>query len=157
MASNTGTLADEDGEFTDWIEIHNAGPGLVHLDGWFLTDSASQLMKWRFPNTNLASGSFLLTFASNKDRTTPGSNLHTKVIISEIMYRPPDLGSEDNVAGEFIELVNISSEAVALFDPLFPTNSWRLSGGISYAFPANQTIAPGEVILLVSFDPRVAT
>ena len=29
MASNASTLADEDGAFEDWIEIHNTGPGKI--------------------------------------------------------------------------------------------------------------------------------
>jgi hypothetical protein len=36
MAANSVTLADEDGEFPDWIEIHNPGNVPASLDGWFL-------------------------------------------------------------------------------------------------------------------------
>src|ERR1043166_5646476 len=39
MASNTHTLADENGSFEDWIEISNSGLTPVNLGGWFLTDS----------------------------------------------------------------------------------------------------------------------
>src|SRR5438876_7130768 len=38
MAVNDSTLADEDGDFSDWIEIHNGGTNSINLDGWFLTD-----------------------------------------------------------------------------------------------------------------------
>src|SRR2546423_1437829 len=51
MALNSGTLADQDGDFSDWIEIYNAGPGSVDLNGWSLKDSSST---WQFPQTNLA-------------------------------------------------------------------------------------------------------
>ena len=54
MAVNERTLADEDGEYSDWIEIHNAGTNLVNLNGWYLTDKSSQLTEWRFPSTDLA-------------------------------------------------------------------------------------------------------
>ena len=42
MAVNDGTLLDEDGDSEDWVELHNAGPNTVNLDGWFLTDKLSQ-------------------------------------------------------------------------------------------------------------------
>src|SRR5437867_10215174 len=75
MAANTSTLADEDGDFEDWIEIYNAGTNTVDLNGWFLKDSGST---WQFPQTNLGPNSFLIVFASNKNRRTPGRPLHTK-------------------------------------------------------------------------------
>ena len=74
MASNTHTLADEDGDFEDWLEIYNVGGSTVNLDGWFLVDGSTA---WRFPATNLASGDFLVVFASSKDRRIPGRTLHT--------------------------------------------------------------------------------
>src|SRR2546422_9170979 len=68
MADNTRTLADEDGSYEDWIEIYNAGASPVNLDGWYLTDNASDLTQWRFPSTNLNAGGVLVLFASGKDR-----------------------------------------------------------------------------------------
>src|ERR1051325_11762968 len=73
MAANDSTLADEDGDFSDWIEIHNGGAIGVNLNGWFLTDKLSQLTQWRFPSTNLAPNSYLVVFASGKDRRLPGA------------------------------------------------------------------------------------
>src|SRR5256885_16922967 len=63
MASNAKTLADEDGDFSDWIELYNPGPAAVDLDGWFLTDDASVLTKWRIPSQVLGPGQYLVTFA----------------------------------------------------------------------------------------------
>jgi len=47
------------------------------------------------------------------------------VVISEIMFEPPRLGTNDNVRDEYIELYNSSSVPVPLFDSLHPTNTWR--------------------------------
>ena len=38
MASNGDTIADEDGDFEDWIEIYNPGIEPVNLAGWGLSD-----------------------------------------------------------------------------------------------------------------------
>ena len=75
------------------------------------------------------------------------------VVISEIMYHPPDLaGGEDNQDDEFVELRNVTASNVALFSAAFPTNRWHLRGGIDYDFPSNTTFAAGGRLLVVSFD-----
>ena len=76
MAANLRTLADRDREYSDWIELHNAGAAPVNLEGWFLTDDRAKLNKWRFPATTLAAGEYLIVFASGKDRRAPGAELH---------------------------------------------------------------------------------
>ena len=38
MADNSATLADEDGDYPDWIEIYNPSQDDVSLSGWHLTD-----------------------------------------------------------------------------------------------------------------------
>ncbi len=75
------------------------------------------------------------------------------VVISEIMYHPPDVGTNDNVADEFIELHNITSVPVLLYDPAAPTNVWHLRDAVDFDFPAGTALAAGEYLLVVSFDP----
>ncbi|MEJ2163680.1 MAG: lamin tail domain-containing protein, partial [Robiginitalea sp.] len=71
MSSNNSTLSDEDGDYSDWIELFNAGAA-VDLAGYKLSDDASALDKWTFPNLELDSGEHLLLFASGKDRLEYG-------------------------------------------------------------------------------------
>jgi len=71
------------------------------------------------------------------------------LIISELHY-DPDTGAE------FIELHNNSANAISLFDPSYPTNRWKLGGGIDYTFPPNQNLAIGGYLLIVDFDPADA-
>src|SRR5690349_2735695 len=77
LARNNGLIFDEDGDSPDWIEIHNPTAQPVPLLNWALTDSPTNLTKWRFPATNLASGGYLLVYASGKDRVLAGQPLHT--------------------------------------------------------------------------------
>jgi hypothetical protein len=77
MAENDRSLLDEDGEAPDWIEVFNPGLAAVNLENWSLTDNATNLTKWRFLATNIASQGYLLVFASAKDRRVPGAPLHT--------------------------------------------------------------------------------
>jgi hypothetical protein len=68
------------------------------------------------------------------------------VIISEINYNPGPGGDE------FIELLNITTNIVPLFDPAFPENTWKV-GGIGFTFPTNVTLAAGQPLLLVATNP----
>jgi len=68
------------------------------------------------------------------------------VVINEIHYRPLPGGDE------FIELKSITNVPVKLYDPLAPTNTWKLSG-VGYSFPTNVEVAPNGLLLLVASDP----
>src|SRR5437763_8327243 len=69
MAANARTLLDEDGASSDWIELYNSGSDSVNLDGWFLTDATNSLTKWRMPAVTMLPDSYLVIFASGKNRT----------------------------------------------------------------------------------------
>ncbi len=75
------------------------------------------------------------------------------VVITEIMYHPPDIGGVDDVGNEFIELYNVTSNSVALYDPAYPTNTWRLRDAVDFNFPPNTSVAPGGHVIVVSFHP----
>src|SRR5262249_27438038 len=79
------------------------------------------------------------------------------MVITEIMYHPPDVGTNDNAADEYIELRNISASTVQLFDLANPGNRWKLRDAVSFTFPSNKTVSAGATILVVPFDPVNAT
>ncbi len=123
LAQNNGPLTDEDGATSDWIEIFNPGPGPVDLQGWSLSDDPANLTKWRFPATNLAVNSYMIVFASGKDRSTAGAPLHTNFRLS------PN--------GEYLALVQpdgvtIASEFTPTYPLQYPGVSFGLGGGLVY-------------------------
>ncbi|MFC2030359.1 CotH kinase family protein [Chloroflexota bacterium] len=77
MASNNRSLADEDGDYPDWIIVRNGADMEADLGGWYLTDDERDLTKWQFPRTILPGRSGLVVFASGKDRAFSASELHT--------------------------------------------------------------------------------
>src|SRR5687767_5147563 len=77
MPDNARILADEDGQFPDWIEIQNPNATPFNLTGYFLTDNAGQPNKWAFPTVTLPANGFLVVFASGKNRTNDANRLHT--------------------------------------------------------------------------------
>ncbi len=82
LASNSSVLADEDGDFTDWIEIYNAGETDVNLSGYGITDETWLPYKWIFPDTIIEAQSFIILFASGKDRYSSGYELHLNFSIN---------------------------------------------------------------------------
>ena len=42
-------LRDEDGEFSDWIELYNAGTATLRLSDFALSDNEQKPLKWFFP------------------------------------------------------------------------------------------------------------
>ena len=94
QASNQTTIADDDGDYSDWIELYNAGDVEVNLYGYGLSDNYGNPFKWVFPEVILDGGQYLLVWASNKDRTNPEEPLHTSYAISadgeEVILTRPD-------------------------------------------------------------------
>src|SRR5688572_23827438 len=106
MADNGDTLADKDGAYSDWIEIHNPTAASVNLDGYWLTDETALLKKWRIPAVTLPAGGNLVVFASGKDLAVAGQELHTNF--------------ELNAAGEYLALVKPDGTVAQHYAPQYP-------------------------------------
>ena len=118
MAENATTLTDEDGDYSDWIEIYDPCLPTVNLDGWYLTDDPADLTKWRFPSVTLTRGGTLLVFASGKNRAVAGVALHTNFKLSS--------------SGEYLALVKPDGTTIAqAFSPSYPPQY----PDVSYGFP----------------------
>ncbi len=113
MSSNRGTVADEDGDYPDWIEIHNSGRQSIDLTGFWLSDDPTNPMKWSFPTVHIGPGEYLLVFASGKNRSDPTSgHLHTGFRLSAtgetVVFSTPDLRVVDSVElGEMLTNVSL--------------------------------------------------
>ncbi len=83
MANNDTTLADEDGDFSDWIEIHNRNPYRVDVEGHQIDDDLNRNGAWTFPHMHIEANSELVIFASGKNRAQDNDNeLHTNFGLS---------------------------------------------------------------------------
>jgi hypothetical protein len=118
MANNDSILADQDGAFSDWIEIANPDVAKVNLNGYYLTDDAALLNKWKLPAVDLPAGGYMVVFASGKNRALAGSQLHTNF--------------ELNDAGEYLALVAPDGQTILSdFTPEYPQQLMDKSYGIS--------------------------
>jgi hypothetical protein len=81
LASNKRTNKDPQGEFEDWIELHNYGKADLDLSGCCLTDAADNLSKWKFPTgTTLKAGGYLVIWA---DEDGGDDGLHANFKLSK--------------------------------------------------------------------------
>ncbi|MCP4574027.1 MAG: hypothetical protein GY838_16835 [bacterium] len=73
MASNDATVADEAGDYDDWIEIANTGSVSIDLGGLGLTDLLEGTPDFAFPVMTLAPGEYVVVWA---DGETAEGDLH---------------------------------------------------------------------------------
>ncbi len=116
MASNSTTLADEDGAYSDWIEIYNPDATPATLTGWFLTDTAKNKTKWTFPALTIPAHGFIVVFADSKDRRDPTRPLHTNFAL--------------DAGGEYLALLRPDGVATTEFAPTFPAQQKDVSYGL---------------------------
>ena len=80
MASNDNTIADEHGNYSDWIEIYNGSDDDIWLGNLYLTDNLGTPNKWLMPDFTLASDGFVLFWADGN----PGNGeFHTNFKVSK--------------------------------------------------------------------------
>lgn len=79
MAKNDNTIADEYGNYGDWIEIYNGSDDNIWLGNLYLTDNLGTPNKWQMPDITLASGGFKLFWADGKPEN---GDFHTNFKIS---------------------------------------------------------------------------
>jgi hypothetical protein len=99
MPVNSTTIADQNGEYDDWIELYNLSSVSIDLSGYFLTDSKKNLSKWRFPSgTVIVATSYLIVWA---DEDTTQAGLHTNFKLSsageDVILSKPDNTMTDKV------------------------------------------------------------
>jgi len=81
MSQNDTFLRDQDGDFSDWIEIYNPGEQNINLFKYSLSDNLTESRKWNFPEVTIPPKEYILLFASGKDRKDT-LELHTSFKIS---------------------------------------------------------------------------
>ncbi len=132
LADNAGGLHDRYGATPDWIEIQNRGDTAGSLNGYYLTDKASNKTKWQFPNVTVAAGGFLVVFAdSDHNDRDPAQELHTGFALDK--------------DGEYLAL--IAPDGVSIiqeFTPTFPPQSPNVSYGPGQVATTENLVAQGS-------------
>ncbi len=130
VARNDRSLDDQDGDDSDWIELHNPGDEDISLNRWYLTDNPADLRKWRIPDVTLGAGEYLVVFASGKDRDSAEDELHTNFQLSS--------------DGEYLALVEPDGQTVVhQYTPTYPPQVTDVSYGIPTGVQNQTLVAEG--------------
>lgn len=117
MASNQAGIQDLYGARPDWIEITNPDATAVPLNGWYLTDSASNLTKWRFPAVSVPARGALLVYASGRGIPLTNGQVHADFQLDK--------------GGEFLALVaSNGTTIVSSYAPKYPPQYSDVSYGL---------------------------
>tara|TARA_B100001964_G_scaffold171807_1_gene189099 strand:- start:828 stop:4154 length:3327 start_codon:yes stop_codon:yes gene_type:complete len=82
-AANFDSFQDNYGEYEDWVEIYNTSTTNIDLNGWYLSDKASNLTKWQFPSSFIVSaGNSVLVYCSGRDEIV-GANAHSNFKLTQ--------------------------------------------------------------------------
>ena len=119
MASNQSNIRDEDNQAVDWIELVNSGRNAVNLSGWSMSDDKKIPGKWIFPDISIAPNSFLVVFASGKNRRVIGKPMHTNF----------KLGSSGGYIGIFSP--ELPRKVIDKVSPKYPEQRSNISYGLS--------------------------
>lgn len=132
VASNLTGVADEDGDYPDWIELYNGTGRVVDLSNYALTDDPNDRVQWRFPKgATMQPGEYLVVFASGKNRTDPSGSLHTNFKL--------------RAEGETVLLCDVLGQVVdtVTYDNLPKDTSWARVEGLDYQWQECASPTPG--------------
>ena len=103
MADNDNILADPQGDYDDWLELHNRTDSVVTLTGMYLSDKEDEPTKWEFPeNTEIPANGYLIVWL-DEDVDDP-EGLHADFKLSK--------------GGEAVLLVDTDANGNAVLDSI---------------------------------------
>ena len=73
--SNENGMTDNYGQTEDWVELLNVTGAPIDLTGYYLSDKASNLLKWQIPSGSIPANGFKMVIASGRN-TVSGTELH---------------------------------------------------------------------------------
>jgi hypothetical protein len=86
QTANLGTIADSHNDRDPWIELYNAGPEPLSLDGFFLSDDGANLRRWSFPPVTLRPREYRLVWLDGEPGESSEIELHAN-------FTPPAMGT----------------------------------------------------------------
>jgi hypothetical protein len=83
MADNDEIIADPQGDYDDWLELHNLTDNAVLLTGMYLSDKEDEPTKWQFPeNTEIPANGYLIVWLDENGEDAP-DGLHANFKLSK--------------------------------------------------------------------------
>ena len=134
MASNSTGKTDPQGEYDDWIELHNTSNVSIDVGGMYLTDDPDRATKWQIPaGTAIEPLGYLLIWADNN---VEDEGLHAAFSLSA---SGEDVALFDVDGATALDHVRFEEQAVDLSYGRYPdgTGEWSPMG---YPTPGQQNV-----------------
>ncbi|KAF0200885.1 MAG: hypothetical protein FD170_3166 [Bacteroidetes bacterium] len=146
MASNSTTIADEYGEYDDWVEIYNGSNQDIWLGDKYLSDNLNNPVKWAFPDTTIAAGGFLMVWADGQPAQGP-------------MHTPYKLDKDSEEIGIFNNLASGYAQIDAI---IYTSQSTDISmgrvtdGAFEWKFFSNPTPGSSNSLVGIIENPELS-
>ncbi len=142
QADNDVSVLDPAGEYDDWIELYNNGSSSINLENYYLSDDASDLMKFQFPTgASIAAGDYYIVWADN-DLTQSGIHAPFKLSSSgEMLFLSDASGLVDQVvfgAQNADETYGRYPNGTGNFQAMVPTHSAQNSNVLTISDPVDE-------------------
>ncbi|MGC3961301.1 MAG: lamin tail domain-containing protein [Verrucomicrobiota bacterium] len=82
QANNITGPLDNFSQPDPWAELFNTATTNVSLSGYYLTDTYTNLTKWAFPTSRVASNGFTLIWCDNTTNQTTATSLHAGILLA---------------------------------------------------------------------------
>ena len=112
MAANTHSIADPQGEYEDWLELHNITDEVVDLTGMYLSDKVDNLKKWEFPeNTTIPARGYLIVWLDEDGKATEGLHANFKLSRNGETVMLVDTDARENQIVDIITFEQLAADS----------------------------------------------
>ena len=166
MAANNSAVPDENGEFSDWLELYNGTGADLDMEGVMITNRTDRIT-FPFPSYTLKAGERVVVFASDSYQLDPSKPFHGKFKISSAgdhlylydpdMYLIDELATPTLTADTSYALTGIDEDGVRHYETTTyysPGYENTEEGFVEYR-SANSVESGALVINEVCPDPKV--
>jgi len=151
--SNVSGITDAFGQREDWIEIYNAGGSAVDLTGYYLSDKATNLMKWQIPSGSINANGYKMVFCSKQDLVS-GNQYHPNFSLKQTANEWIILSNPSGVVVDSIKIIHLTKADHSVGRSTNGASDWKLfttptpnaanAGGQNFYIPTPvMSLAPG--------------
>jgi hypothetical protein len=150
MAGNTHTLVDPvGGKYSDWFELYNYGTNTASLNGYYLTDTLTNQLKYAIPaGYTIPAHSFLLVWADSKN-TNGTPDIHASFKLAKSGGSIGLYGSDGNP----VDYVNYAAQSDDISEGRYPDASINRFL-MTTATPRTNNVIPNTAPVLASITNR---
>jgi len=107
--ANATSAGDPDffGEMEDWIELYNTSGAAINLNGYYLSDKASNPTKFQIPGSiTIPAGGYRMVYASGRNQIAGGTEIHTNFKLTQTKHEKIILSNPSGTAIDILTIKN---------------------------------------------------